>query len=312
MVLFLLAGLFQIQMAGGQTFHTAFEPQNGLVQLTDDIAIPRQPAGYSVALPAGPPAGGLVFFHYKPDTLNAPLIARAHREGLAVVYLSSGNQLEFLFADSVMAILESYLAEATSRYGIPQDRLLFAGMSLEGTRALKMAQFAASPASRFRIRPRAVMACDAPLDFLRFWASCDKAERLEINEVAANEGRWVTAALEQNLGGTPREAPGTYRTYSPFYRDMPPEDLAYLRGVAIRLYSEPDVQWWITERGKDYYDMNTIDAAALVNTLRLGGHDQASLILTAQAGYLPDGRRHPHSWSIVDESELVRWFVGLE
>lgn len=57
--------------------------------------------------------------------------------------------------------------------------------------------------------------------------------------------------------------------------------------------------------------MNAIDAAALVNALRLQGNKQAELILTTDQGYRPEGSRHPHSWSIVDEQELVEWFARM-
>ena len=36
------------------------------------------------------------------------------------------------------------------------------------------------------------------------------------------------------------------------------------------------------------------------------------LITTSGQGHHPDGRRHPHSWSIVDNGELVEWLLGLE
>ncbi|MEZ5040542.1 MAG: hypothetical protein R2828_11630 [Saprospiraceae bacterium] len=80
---------------------------------------------------------------------------------------------------------------------------------------------------------------------------------------------------------------------------------------SISVPFENDVQWWMENRGKDYYGMNAIDAAALINALRLQGNDKAELILTQNKGYRPDGTRHPHSWSIVDEQELVDWFAGL-
>ena len=52
-------------------------------------------------------------------------------------------------------------------------------------------------------------------------------------------------------------------------------------------------------------------AAALVNALHLHGNEEAELILTQDKGYRPDGQRHPHSWSIVDEEEMVGWLLGL-
>ena len=57
--------------------------------------------------------------------------------------------------------------------------------------------------------------------------------------------------------------------------------------------------------------MNAIDLAALVNQLKILGSKKAELITTTAKGFQEDGSRHPHSWSIVDEKELVEWFVRL-
>ena len=71
------------------------------------------------------------------------------------------------------------------------------------------------------------------------------------------------------------------------------------------------MHWWIANRGKDYYDMNSIDAAALVNALKINGHNEAELMLTEDKGYRAEGQRHPHSWSIVDEGEMIKWFLSI-
>ena len=80
-----------------------------------------------------------------------------------------------------------------------------------------------------------------------------------------------------------------------------------LSAIAVRAYTEPDVQWWITNRGSDYYGMNAVDAASLVRILQLRGNTRADLIVTSGKGFRADGARHPHSWSIVDQPELARW-----
>ena len=41
-------------------------------------------------------------------------------------------------------------------------------MSLEGTRALKLVMFAKSTDSRFKLKPKAIVLCDSPLDMIRF------------------------------------------------------------------------------------------------------------------------------------------------
>jgi hypothetical protein len=83
----------------------------------------------------------------------------------------------------------------------------------------------------------------------------------------------------------------------------------HLRDVPVRAYHEPDVDWWIENRRKSYYSMNSLDLAALVNELRLLGNERAFLITThgTRAGF-EDGSS-PHTWSIVDNGELVDWFL---
>ena len=103
-----------------------------------------------------------------------------------------------------------------------------------------------------------------------------------------------------------------YVQYSPYcYLDSNELNLFKLNGVAIRAYTEPDIEWWMENRRKDYYSMNAIDLAALINALHIAGNNEAELIITQDQGFRPDGQRHPHSWSIVDEKELIDWFLAL-
>lgn len=75
--------------------------------------------------------------------------------------------------------------------------------------------------------------------------------------------------------------------------------------------TEPDILWWMEERGKDYYDINSFDLAAFINDLRLEGNKDARLVVTTGKGYRENGTRHPHSWSIVDIDELVIWCLEI-
>ena len=288
-------------------------PKTGQIQLGEDISIPMEDAGYTLILPEEDiqTQGLVVFFNSDRDTTNK-LFHYAGENGLAVLFVSTGNRLEFLFETDKKLELEQYIQEVITHHKIPKSHLLFLGMSLAGTRAIKMAQFAKSPESKNQLWPRAVAICDAPLDFVRFWESAELAENLGFHLAAANEGKWVSAVLEKNLGGTPDEKMDNYLNYSPYSKsDRQYRNVSLLKeNIAIRAYTEPDVNWWIETRRKDLYDMNTIDAAALINMLRRYGNQEAELILTQDKGYLPDGQRHPHSWSIVDEKELIDWFLS--
>ncbi|MFR5659452.1 MAG: hypothetical protein ACLUDU_16440 [Butyricimonas faecihominis] len=81
-------------------------------------------------------------------------------------------------------------------------------------------------------------------------------------------------------------------------------------GTPIRIYIEPDIQWWLDERETDVFGLNIIDCSAMINELKRLGNDRAALIETQNKGYRkPDNNRHPHSWSIVDNRELIEWLL---
>jgi hypothetical protein len=226
------------------------------------------------------------------------------------MYVTTGNRFEFLFDEEKYRQLDGYLHKAISENGLPAERLLFGGMSLAGTRAMKFGEWCLAGKSAYGIRPAAIAICDAPLDFVRFWKALDRSRRMQQNPIAANEARWVTVVLEHNLGGTPGDNISAYYDYSPYCHEQENGgNAAILKGIPVRAYTEPDVNWWIENRDNDYYSMNALDAAALINQLKLLGNENAELILTTGKGYHPDGTRHPHSWSIVNNGELVEWML---
>jgi len=50
------------------------------------------------------------------------------------------------------------------------------------------------------------------------------------------------------------------------------------------IISEPDIQWWLKQRGYDYAYINITDQAAMINELQKLGNDQAVLIPTLDKG----------------------------
>lgn len=292
------------------------EPRNGLTKLTQTLSVPEEDAGYTLVMPEnGPPRALIVLFHSGRDTSSKGFEMRLYREAVkrqvACMYVTTGNRFDFLFEDTAFYQIDQYLQKASSEHDLPRDRMLFTGMSLAGTRAIKFGIWCLNGHSKFGHLPKAIAVCDAPLDFTRFWKQLDRSKRLQQHETAASEAEWVTAVLERNLGGTPTENLRAYQDYSPYCYELENGgNVGILQNIPFRAYTEPDVLWWIENRGNDYYSMNAVDAAAVVNQLKLLGNDKAELILTQNKGYHPDGKRHPHSWSIVDNGELVDWLLG--
>lgn len=227
---------------------------------------------------------------------------------VAVLHITTGNPLDFLFDEPDVAELAERLAAVLQQNGLAESPVFLAGLSLGGTRALKLAEYLRANGDGDGLQPAAVAIVDAPLDMVRFWGSEHRAAELGFHPAAEDEGRWVTYLLETHLGGTPFEARDRYIEYSPFV--FTAEDggsAVYLGDVPVRAYDEPDVNWWIENRRKSYYSMNALDQAALINQLRILGNDRAELVSTCDRR--ASAEASPHAWSIVDNGDLVEWFL---
>jgi len=288
-------------------------PSEGSIILSEKMTLPKIKGGYTLWLPKETSKGLIVFFGENRDTVNkSPIIDLALKNQLAILFVTTNNPVEFLFEDSKMKELEGYIYEAISKNNIPKDNMLYCGMSLAGTRALKLAAFSQTSQATYKLIPKAIAICDAPLDMVRNYRECKKASELNLNPIGASESEWVSSYLKKNLKGTPQEAMSAYINYSPFcYTAENGGNAKAFKNIYLRCYTEPDVNWWIENRGRDYYGMNAVDLAALVNQLRILGSKKAELIITTGKGFRQDGSRHPHSWSIVDENELIEWFIRL-
>jgi hypothetical protein len=204
------------------------------------------------------------------------------------------------------------VAEARARYAVPGAPVAVGGFSAGGTGAVRFAERCAAGACGGTPPVAAAFAVDAPLDFARVWRHTALTLRRGSPRANAAEGRLVLAALRGALGGAPDSVAAAYRRGSPLLAsEADGGNARWLRRTPLRAYTEPDVHWWMAERGVDYAGMNATDAAALVNVLRIGGNARAELVTTSGRGVRPDGRRHPHAWAIVDEPELAGWLAGL-
>jgi pimeloyl-ACP methyl ester carboxylesterase len=212
--------------------------------------------------------------------------------------------------DGWLKHLDAIVAETLTTHSIPVDRVMVGGFSAGGTAAVRYAEFCAAGRSSAGVKIRGVFAVDAPLDFGRFWRGETLAVRRGADPRFVNEAKAVLADMRRVLGGSPDEAPAHYLKESPFSTFAAGGGQARLLvDVPVRLYTEPDIHWWMENRKVDYYNMNALDAAGLILQLQLLGNRQAQLITTQGRGRRPDGTRHPHSWSIVDENELQAWLL---
>ena len=200
--------------------------------------------------------------------------------------------------------LDKIIKDVTSKHKLIDQKFFVGGFSIGGSCAIKYAENAA-------IKPTAVFAIDPPLDFERFYNSAKRDIRLSKDIEANQENVYMIDRLEKETGGSPTTVLTEYYTISPYsFSDTTQRAIKQLIKIPLRIYTEPDINWWLKERGSDFTSMNATECSAMINELNKLGNQSATLITTQNKGYRkPDNRRHPHSWSIVDNKKLIKWLL---
>jgi hypothetical protein len=199
---------------------------------------------------------------------------------------------------------ERILKDVISKQTLTKQKFYVGGFSIGGSCAIKYAENSS-------IKPTAVFAIDPPLDFERFYNSAKRNIRISKDNEMIEEDVYMINRLELETGGNPTKHLTEYQSLSPYsFTDTEQKAIKKLINTPLRIYSEPDIIWKLNERGSDFTHMNVTECSAMINELKKLGNNNAQLIITQNKGFRkPENIKQPHSWSIVDNDELIKWLL---
>ena len=208
------------------------------------------------------------------------------------------------------ASLKYQIETVITKYHLEGKDFYIGGFSIGGSCVIKYAELAVK--NNYTIKPKAVFAVDPPLDWERFYNSAKRVVRLSDPTQVNGEVTYMIDRIEKEMKGTPQTALENFYNISPYsFSDTTQRAIKNLVKTPIMIIAEPDIQWWLTNRGYDFSYINITDHAAMINELQRLGNNNAVLITTIDKGYRkPDNRRHPHSWSIADPAQLTNWLLS--
>lgn len=271
---------------------------------------------YLKIIPSSKKIKGLIVRDYSslPDSKKKSpynFQALATKNDFITLYtVTSKSFPEMFYADSCMQILDTIISEVVKAHDIPLENIFIGGISASGARALRYAQFCEQGKSAFGHKIKGVFSVDSPLDLSRFYYSV-KLHKSNFKEGMKWEADLMEKVFPEKLGGSPTDFPERYRNASVFSQtDSLGGNAYYLKDVNLILFHEPDIDWWLHERGCSYYDFNSYDIAAFVVKLKAMGSKKVELVTTTGKGFDNKGNRNCHSWTIVDEDYLMKWIVS--
>ncbi len=250
------------------------------------------------------------FGNYSPKGLllqtHLPEYA-AQRNILTIIPVLKTGALYFGSDTASQQSLKEMVELVAAKYKLQGKDFYIGGFSIGGTCVVKYAELAIQ--NNYPIKPKAVFAVDPPLDWQRFYDAAKRVVRLSSPDKINGEVTYMIDRIRKEMGGTPETALENYYINSPYsFSDTTQRAIKALTKTPIMIISEPDIQWWLNQRGYDYSYINITDQAAMINELQKLGNDKAVLITTTDKGYRkPNNDRHPHSWSIADAEQTIKW-----
>jgi hypothetical protein len=224
---------------------------------------------------------------------------------ILTVCIPTGTRL--YLDNSMTELMNRILNEVKTKYNLGKEKFALGGMSSGGTIAIRYAERCYEKPGGFPIQPKAVFDIDSPLDLAGLYKSSQRDLQKNNGGGWPGEAQMIVDRFNKELGDINGDMK-KYKEVSPFLREQ--KDSAnekYLITTAIRTYHDVDVNWFIQNRNRSLYETNLLDGSELINRLVQMGNKQAEFVVSKIPGRRSNGMKHPHSWNIADEIDLVQW-----
>jgi hypothetical protein len=203
--------------------------------------------------------------------------------------------------------LANQLNSILEKENLKPDSVFIGGFSSGGNVSFLLSNYLVI--TKNKIQPKGVFLVDSPIDLLRLYKTSEKNIAKNVASESVEEATWIVSEFDK-IFGNPSSGISTYEKNSPFtFESKSIQNISYLKDVKLRLYSEPDIIWWKENRANEYEDLNAYSIEKLAEELKKQNFKKIELIKTKNRGFRANGNRHPHSWSIVDENDLVKWIL---
>ena len=238
---------------------------------------------------------------------DIPEIAAANGMLTAILCNNEGSA-SFQIDGNAQHYLDSIIPILLFKNNIPNDAYYLGGFSTGGSGVIKYVQHC----NVYDIipKPRAVFAIDPPLDFVRLYKVYDNWLN-DTTSFTTNKPLYklMLGAMRLFFKGDLNTAYDNYVKLSPYcFDDKNKFGVQLFSTMPVKIYCEPDFNWALNEKHWSAYDLNVLDNVSFVNELQKYGNKQAQIVLTQNKGFRKILKfKHPHSWSIADAAETVKW-----
>jgi len=309
-VTLLFFGLF---LLGGACTSSTSETDPTETTITDATEVePLRTVKQYYTLVAPPnPAAVLVLYPCFPcnaenTQVEFPIEEKALANNVAVLYMEFNYRLMLTLGEK--ELLAEELKIIFQEHQLPTNNIYMGGFSGGGNVTFLLGNYLLE--TQHTIQPKGVFMVDSPIDLVALFYVAEHNVEANFSAGAVQESSFFIEEFT-NAFGHPDTALAAYEAASPYTQATNnTSNLEALMAIKLRLYTEPDSLWWETNRMTAYAQTNAYSIENMAKALQEQGGTKVEHITSTNRGYRADGTRHPHSWRLIEENELIRWMLA--
>lgn len=234
------------------------------------------------------------------------IVEAATKQGVSILFINFNEHLYLI--ESEQNDLATLLAQIIRENKLIDENTYIGGFSSGGNVSLSLTNYLIK--TKHSLVPKGVFIVDSPVDLLELYYATKRNLERDFSEASIHEAKWLLDLFDSDFGN-PQDGIGKYEHYSPYTaRTSNLSNVIFLDSMKIRFYTEPDTTWWREHRQNDPKDLNAVYIKQLsIEIKEKLGNSKIDFIETENQGYRANGERHPHSWAIVDENDLLKWML---
>ena len=248
-------------------------------------------------------------FGEKPADIKRefPILEIAKKNQMNLVLMNYSDKL--WLEENDKKELATLLQNTLEKHHLNKKDIYIGGFSSGGIVSLLISDYITGK-KQFYIDPKGVFIVDSPIDLLALYKASEINIERNFSDVAVRESKWILNLFDKQLGN-PKNGISNYEKYAVFTSASNySKNLSNLKNTKIRLYTEPDINWWKVNRKTNFEQTNAYYIQKLSESLKKRNFKNVAYIPTENKGYRANGNRHPHSWSIIDKEDLFDWMLN--
>lgn len=236
---------------------------------------------------------------------EARFLENIQNEGVTTILLNYNSKL--YLSDLEKNECAEKLNSIFDIHKVVKESVFIGGFSSGGNLAIILSNYLIK--TKNEIQPKGAFVVDSPLDLEKLYKEAINDIKKNFSLEAVKEGIFLMNFFEKQIG-KPSENIENYKTLSPYLTSCDSKvNIEYLKNIKIRFYCEPDLEWYMKNKKRNYEELNAFQLKKTYYSLLKLGAEKAELIKTVNRGIDANGNKRPHSWNIVEKQNLLKWML---